>query len=142
LTIPNGQFFTQAEVDSSASVVVLGATLASNLFGTTDPVGQTVRVANQPLLVIGVLKASGGAGFGSNDSRAFAPITVAQGRLFSAPRFRGTYTISSMSIKGADKNQLDLAQKLIEQTLRLRHGLGANDANDFTIFNQASLLES
>ncbi|MCX6046640.1 MAG: ABC transporter permease [Chloroflexi bacterium] len=142
LTVTNGRFFTQEEVDNSSSVIVLGATLASDLFEMTDPVGQMVRVANQPLQVIGVLKASGGSGFGSNDSRAFAPITVAQGRLFSAPRYRGTYTISSISIKGADKNQLDKAQQLIEQTLRLRHGLGADDANDFTIFNQASLLES
>ena len=142
ITVANGRFFTQEEVNNNAAVIVLGSTLAGDLFGSIDPVGQMVRVANQPFEVIGVLKSSGGAGFGSNDSRAFAPISVAQGRLFSAPRFRGTYTISSMSIKGADKNQLDQAQKLIEQTLRLRHGLGADTANDFTIFNQASLLET
>jgi putative ABC transport system permease protein len=141
VTVANGRFFTQDEVNSSTAVVVLGSTLAGDLFGRTDPVGQTVRIANQPLQVIGVLKASGGAGFGSNDNRAFAPISVAQGRLFNAPRYRGTYTISSISIKGADKNQLTEAQRRIEQTLRLRHGLGMNDDNDFTIFNQASLLE-
>jgi len=142
LTIENGRFFTQEEVADSAAVIVLGSTLASDLFENTDPVGQMVRVANQPFEVIGVLKSSGGAGFGSNDNRAFAPISVAQGRLFNAPRYRGTYTISSMSIKGTDKNQMDLAQTRIEQTLRLRHGLGAEDANDFTISNQASLLET
>lgn len=142
LTVENGRFFTQEEVDNSSAVIVLGSTLASDLFENTDPVGQTVRVANQPFQVIGVLKSSGGAGFGSNDNRAFAPISVAQGRLFNAPRYRGTYTISSMSIKGTDKNQMDLAQTRIEQTLRLRHGLGEEDANDFTISNQASLLET
>ncbi len=142
LTVEYGRFFNEEEVAKSSAVVVLGATLAKDLFGTVDPVGQAVRIKSQPFTVVGVLKSSGGAGFGSNDNRAFAPISVAQGRLFNAPRYRGTYTISSMSIKGADKNQLDVAQKRIEQTLRLRHGLGATEENDFTIFNQASLLET
>jgi len=101
-----------------------------------------VRIENQPFQVIGILKSSGGAGFGSNDNRAFVPISVAQGRLFNAPRYRGTYTISSMSIKGTDKNLLTQAQQDIERTLRLRHGLSVDDDNDFTIFNQASLLET
>ena len=142
LTVQYGRFFTQDEVSNSTPVVILGSTLAGDLFGGSDPLGQAVRIENQPFQVIGILKSSGGAGFGSNDNRAFVPISVAQGRLFNAPRYRGTYTISSMSIKGTDKNLLTQAQQDIERTLRLRHGLSVDDDNDFTIFNQASLLET
>ncbi|HMN29796.1 MAG TPA: ABC transporter permease, partial [Caldilineaceae bacterium] len=141
LTFDGGRFFTNEEVNSSAPVIVLGATLASNLFPSGNPLGQTIRVNSQPFQVVGVLKATGGAGFGSNDQRAFIPLSVAQGRLFNAPRYRGVYTISSMSIHVNDASQMDLVQQQVEQTLRLRHGLNARDDNDFTIFNQASLLQ-
>ena len=46
-----------------------------------------------------------------------------------------------MSIQAADGERMDQAESQIEQTLRLRHGLGPDDDNDFSIFNQASLLE-
>lgn len=141
LTVEFGRFLTEDEVRQNARVAVLGATLAADLFVAVDPLGKTVRINAEPFQVIGVLKATGGAGFGSNDQRAFVPLSVAQGRLFNAPRYRGTYTITSLSIKVGDESQMNAAQTSVEQTLRLRHGLGADDNNDFTIFNQASLLE-
>ncbi|MEZ4870172.1 MAG: ABC transporter permease [Caldilineaceae bacterium] len=141
LTIAEGSFFTSDEVTNSTAVIVLGATVASDLFPNADALNQTVRVNDQPFQVVGILQSTGGAGFGSNDQRGFVPLSVAQGRLFNAPRYRGVYTISSMSIQVKDASQMDLVQQQIEQTLRLRHGLNPTDNNDFTIFNQASLLQ-
>jgi len=92
--------------------------------------------------VIGVLEAEGGLGFGSNDDRAFVPISVAQDRLFNASRYRGAYTITGISIQVVSSERLDAAEQQVEQALRMRHRLDSDDDNDFTLSNQASLLET
>ncbi|MCB9151921.1 MAG: ABC transporter permease [Caldilineaceae bacterium] len=142
LDIEYGQFFTAEQVEKNESVVVLGHTVATDLFGTADAVGQSVRINNNAFQVIGVLEESGGAGFGSNDTRAYVPLQVAQGRLFNASRYRGNYSVSTISIQVATAEGMDDAAKRIEQTLRMRHNLSKDDTNDFTISNQADLLET
>jgi putative ABC transport system permease protein len=62
--------------------------------------------------------------------------------LFTVPRYRGDYTVSSINVQVASAGQVDTAQRQIETTLRLRHNLKAEDENDFRIFNQAELLET
>lgn len=142
LDIEYGQFFTADQVEQKASVVVIGYTVAGDLFGGSEAaLGQTVRINNNAFQVIGVLKEVGGRGFGSNDSRTFVPIEVAQGRLFNANRHRGSYSVSTISIQVATAEGMDAAAKHIEQILRMRHGLGTDDENDFMISNQADQLE-
>jgi len=141
LDIQFGEFFTAEQVESNASVVVIGYTVAADLFGSADTaVGQNVRINNNTFQVVGVLEESGGAGFGSNDNRTYVPIQVAQGRLFNADRYRGSYSVSAISLQVATAEGMDAAALRIEQVLRMRHGLGADDENDFTISNQADLL--
>jgi len=141
LDIEYGEFFTAEQVESNTSVVVIGYTVAADLFGSADTaVGQNVRINNNTFQVVGVLEESGGAGFGSNDNRTYAPIQVAQGRLFNADRYRGSYSVSAISLQVATAEGMDAAALRIEQVLRMRHGLGADDENDFTISNQADLL--
>ena len=142
LDIEYGQFFTAEQVEENESVAVLGHTVATDLFGTADAVGQSVRINNNAFQVIGVLEESGGSGFGSNDTRAYVPLQVAQGRLFNASRYRGNYSVSTISIQVATAEGMDDAAKRIEQTLRMRHNLSKDDTNDFTISNQADLLET
>lgn len=142
LDIAKGQFLSEEEVALNKSVIVLGATVATDLFDDTEPVGQTVRVNNNLFTVIGVLEESGGNGFGSNDTQTYVPIAVAQGRLFNATRYRGNYPISTISIKVRSTEAIDSAELQIEQTLRMRHRLGLDTDNDFTIRNQADLLET
>jgi putative ABC transport system permease protein len=141
LELAAGTFFTQEEVDNWQKVMVVGATLARDLVGRADPVGQEVRIGGDLFVIIGVLEESGGQGFGSNDDRAFVPLTVAQGRLFNATRYRGDLTVTAIGLQVVDADLMDQAEARVEQTLRLRHGLKADDDNDFSIFNQASLLD-
>jgi putative ABC transport system permease protein len=141
LDVQEGQFLTAGQVEGLDRVVVLGATVAGDLFDQADAVGEMIRINGEPFQVVGVLEEAGGAGFGSSDDQAFVPIGVAQGRLFDVSRYRGSYTISSMSIQAAGSERLDAAEQQIERLLRMRHGLGPDDENDFSIFNQASLLE-
>jgi len=141
LDIEYGEFFTAEQVENNTSVVVIGYTVAADLFGRADTaVGQNVRINNNTFQVVGVLEESGGAGFGSNDTRTYAPIEVAQGRLFNADRYRGSYSVSTISLQVATAEGMDAAALRIEQVLRMRHGLGTDDENDFMISNQADLL--
>jgi putative ABC transport system permease protein len=141
LEIGSGRFLEETDVSGQSQVVVLGSGAAGDLFDNADPLGQQVRINNEPFTVIGVLAEAGGSGFSSPDDQAFIPIGVAQGRLFNAPRYRGEYTVSNISISARDDTRVDAATRQIETTLRLRHGLQADDDNDFSIFSQTSLLE-
>jgi putative ABC transport system permease protein len=104
-------------------------------------VGESIRIDDALFTVIGVLESTGSAGFGSSDSQIYVPINLALGRLFNVSRYRGSYTLSGISIQVAGQDLLDGAEVQIEQILRLRHGLDAEDDNDFQISNQADLLE-
>ncbi len=142
LDLASGAFLTAEQVENNERVVVLGWNVASDLFGSVEPMGQTVRINNNLFEVVSVLEEVGTVSrSGSIDDQAFVPIKVAQGLLFNADRYRGSYTISTLSIQVAGSDRIDAAELQIEQVLRLRHGLGADDENDFTISNQADLLE-
>ncbi|MCS6827486.1 MAG: ABC transporter permease [Caldilinea sp.] len=141
LQVENGDFLNAEQVEKNESVVVLGATVASDLFGADNPIGQNVRIGGHLFRVIGVLKASGGAGFGSSDSQLFVPIGAAQKRLFNAGRSNGSDVVTQISVQGVNREALQGLQLQIERILRLRHRLDANSENDFMIQNQADLLE-
>src|SRR5512133_502223 len=61
-----GAAFNQQDVDRAANVVVIGATVREQLFGTEDPIGKVVRINNNPCQVVGVLEAKGQSGFGQD----------------------------------------------------------------------------
>jgi putative ABC transport system permease protein len=140
LTLASGSFLSEADVSQESQVVVLGSQLAGDLFPDQNPVGLTLRMAGQPFQVIGVLATSGG--FGRTDSQAYVPIGVAQGRLFNAQRYRGDYIVSEIDVQVVSAEQVEATKLQIEATLRMRHNLSAITANDFNIFDQASLLQS
>lgn len=141
LDVAEGQFLDADQVADNAYAVVLGDTVASDLFGGQDPIGKSIRIDDALFEVVGVLESSGSSGFGSSDSQVYIPLNLALGRLFNASRYRGSYNISSVYVQVTSQDQLDAAETQIEQILRMRHGLGADDENDFSISNQADMLE-
>ena len=142
LEMAEGRFLTKDEITQMSNVIVIGTTVATELFGRTQVVGESVRIDGEPYTVVGVLAESGNAGFGSNDESGFIPIGAAHGRVFNVPRFRGEYVVTSISADAASEERVEASELQIEQTLRLRHGLGADDDNDFSISTQASLLDT
>lgn len=135
-----GRFFTDEEIAEQAHLLVLGSGAAEDLFLFDDPLGQSVRVNNEPFTVVGVLKEVGG--FGSADNQAIVPLGVAQGRLFNAKRYRGDYTVTNIYVTATREEMVPTAKVEIERTLRMRHQLDTDDSNDFNISDQASLLDT
>src|SRR5262245_30175860 len=81
-TLASGDWFTDQDVASAASVAVLGKTTAEQLFGSQDPVGQTIRIKKVPFLVVGTLAPKGQSGMGEDqDDTIIAPVTTVQKKI-------------------------------------------------------------
>jgi putative ABC transport system permease protein len=136
-TIQSGTFFTDADVRTAARVIVIGQTIADNLFPGMDPVGQTLRVANLPFRVNGVMVRKGQDQQGRDqDDVAFAPYTTVQKKVLGSPRLQVAYA-SAIS-----QDATYTAQEQITDLLRQRHKLGANEPNDFTVRNMTDIAEA
>ena len=132
-----GRFFTDAEVERAANVVVLGPDTAGELFSFGSPVGQTVTVDGTSLTVIGVLGSSGSSSSGSTeDDVAVMPIGTAQ-RVTGA----SGSSVSTIYVEAASGDTLGAAYQEIEALLLNLHGVGESDA-DFSISTQDSLVET
>ena len=141
MKVAGGRFITSDEVDSYSRVVVVNGSVAEELFGTLDPVGQEMRISGALFQVVGVLEAGESGPFErGGQAIVYVPLTVAQSLLFYADRIGGEPVYSSIAVQVADQSMLDDAEYRIERTLRLRHDLDAEDENDFLIINQARIL--
>ena len=140
-TLSSGVFLSNADQASAASVVVLGATTATELFGSTDVVGQSVTIAGTPFTVIGVLAPNGSSASSSsstsNDDTAVIPLSTAQQRVSSGT---SRTTVQTVYVQARSQAALSSAYQEANNELLALHGL-TNSANvDFTITNQASLV--
>ena len=135
--VGGGSFFTDADVRTAARVIVIGQTLAQNLFPGTDPVGQDIRVMNLPFRVVGVMSAKGQDAQGRDqDDVAFAPYTTVQKKILGRDRVQIAY-VSAIS-----QDATYTAQSQITDLLRQRHKLSANEPDDFTVRNMTDIAEA
>lgn len=131
--VAEGQFFNRDDLKRYAAVVVLGRTVAKNLFpGGASPVGKYVLMRNVPFLVIGVMSEKGASPMGGDqDDVIFVPINTGLVRLF------GKNYLSSITVKVKDSADIEATQKSVEDLLRARHR-----AEDFSVRNMASFLQA
>jgi len=137
LEVASGSFFTNRDLESRNRVAGIGQTVAANLFGDVNPIGQTVRINNSPFTVIGVLASKGQSMGGMDqDDTVLVPLTTAQERLL------GVTYIQAVSIQAASAEVIDQVQADIAALLRARHGLQADEADDFTVRNLVSVMNT
>jgi len=122
----SGSFFSDQDVKSAAKVVCLGTNVAEMLFGDVDPVGETIRIKNQPFKVIGIMAQKGSSSSGQNqDDQVFIPWTTLTKKIQRSDNLQYiiTSTVSADDVKEA--------QKEITAALRLTSKLTANYPDDF-----------
>ncbi len=131
--LTEGSFFSRADVRSFAPVVVLGQTVANNLFAKDVPaVGRQVLINNVPFQVIGVMAPKGATSSGSDmDDVALIPITTGRVRLF------GKRHVRSIIVQVQDVEKIDATQKAIKRVLIERHR-----REDFQTRNMADVLDA
>ncbi|ARU49380.1 ABC transporter permease [Sulfurospirillum diekertiae] len=138
--IESGYSFMDSDVRGATRVVVLGKTVAENLFGDESPVGKTIRIKNSPYIVVGVLAKKGQSLDGRDqDDTAMVPITTAQTKLFGS-QFKGT--VRFIMVQGRSEETMDQAEEAMTQLLRQRHKLRESAEDDFTIRNLTALANT
>jgi len=135
--VGSGEFFSDSDVRTAARVLVIGQTIADNLFAGGDPVGQEIRVQNLPFRVVGVMARKGQDQQGRDqDDIAFTPYSTVQNKITGSQRVQ----VAFVSAVSADATYT--AQDQITELLRQRHKLGTNEPNDFTVRNMSDIAEA
>ena len=134
--IAEGSFFTDDDVNARHRVVVLGPTVVQNLFGASDPIGQTIKISRQSFRVIGVFAPKGGTGLGSQDNVVVAPITTVWAYLTGA---RGK-VISQIVASASSAAAVTQAETEITAILMDRHQISDPAQADFQLQSQQDIL--
>jgi putative ABC transport system permease protein len=142
LTVASGRFFTAEDVTNKKKVVVLGSTLATELFGKTDPTGQTLLIDNTRVTVIGVLAAKGTVGEVDYDTRAYIPISLMLQKFAITPfsQIKGD-TIRMVFVQVDPKANMDNVILQIKILLAKRHSVTLA-SNSFTITTQQDIIKT
>ncbi len=136
----SGRLFTYQDVRRATKVSLLGQSVAENLFGDMDPVGQIIRIKNIPFTVIGVLATKGQSPQGQDqDDTVIVPVTTAQKKLFGTT-FPGM--VRRIMVKAKSTEELLSAEKQIAELLRQRHRIGPKQENDFTVRNLTAFMQA
>lgn len=135
--IGTGRAYTGADVEAGRKVVLLGRTVADDLFGVgSDPVGRDVLVRGVPFDVIGTLAAAGqGQGLSNPDDNVLAPITAVQGSL------TGFGDLSQIVVQARSTEAQAAAESEINSILDRRHGIADPDERDYQVLSARQLAD-
>lgn len=133
----SGVFISNSDVTAMSKVAVLGPTTAEDLFGEgVNPIGQTIRIKNQTLRVIGLTVSKGGSGFSNPDDAIYVPLSTAQKQLFGASH------LTSIAIEATSQEVMTQAQNDVGYFLLARHKFSDPTEADFSIFSQNDILNT
>ncbi len=135
----SGEFFTAGDVRTAARVIVLGKTVADNLFLGINPIGQMIRVRNLPFRVIGILVAKGQSAMGQDqDDTTVMPYTTVQKKLVGQTILH----INAIMISCVSPQATYIAEKQITDLLRQRHRIAQGQPDDFMVRNITDVAET
>ncbi len=134
--VEKGRVFSDSEVESMGRVAILGPVTVENLFGISDPLGETIKLNGINFTVIGVLKAKGDQGWFNPDDQVIVPYTTAMQQLF------GLDYVGEIDVQVADGADVTALQAAITKILRKRHRTQESMPDDFNIRNQADMIET
>lgn len=138
--VDKGEPFTEKDVKAGAPYVLLGATVANELFGFANPVGETIRIKNVPLKVVGVLKSKGQDLMGNDqDDIIIMPYTTVRQRINGS---RIPNRVNFGFVKIYDDEDMDSAINRIKMLMRARHNIKEGQDDDFEIRNMTAMVET
>jgi putative ABC transport system permease protein len=133
-TISGGRAFSDAELRAGSAVCIIGNTVREALFGSSDPLGETIRLKQISCKVIGTLEKKGASGFGADqDDTILMPIKTVQRRI------AGNQNVPMIFVAVSDSASTSEAQSDIAALLRERRGLRAGEADDFNVMDMAQI---
>lgn len=131
LKLAQGRFLSRDELGRGSAEVVLGATIRHELFGAENPLGQTVRIGDRRLRVVGVLSEGGrGMGMTTNDL-LIVPVAMAQAMF-------NTNTLFRVLIEVRNRESVENAKAAVLKTMIARH----DGEEDVTVISQDAVLKT
>src|SRR3990167_7044902 len=131
IEIDTGSFITDQNIQSLSKVAVLGPTTRDDLFGEwSAPIGETIRINKVDFKVIGITKAKGGSGFGSQDDVVYVTLSTAQ-RFFAGDTY-----VTTISVEAESADSMSAIQQQITDLLLARHNIPDSTLADFQVMNQ------
>jgi putative ABC transport system permease protein len=135
--VERGAAFSDQDDQNAADVCIIGHTVAQNLFGDRNPVGNTIRVSSLPFRVIGELVAKGLNPYGQDqDDTLIAPYTTVMKKL------SGISWLQSITVSATSGDQMDAAQQQMAALLRQRHHLRPDEPDDFIIRSPTDIAQA
>jgi putative ABC transport system permease protein len=134
-----GRIFEPEEVSRGGQVVLLGQTVARNLYGGMDPIGQELRIRNVPFRVIGVMSKKGQSTWGQDqDDVVLVPLNTARQRVLGR-NLANARAVGSIYVKVLDGEDMSRVEDEVKELLRQRHRLQPGQEDDFSIRNLADI---
>jgi putative ABC transport system permease protein len=137
-SLASGSWFASADEQSHKRVLVVGPTVASELFAGADPVGATVQVNGTGYQVVGVANSKGASGTSNQDDVAIAPLTAVQDTL------TGYGSIGQIIVQARSREALGAAQVEVTSILNALDppAAGSGSTSNFNVINQSSILQT
>jgi putative ABC transport system permease protein len=141
--LASGRLFDAGELAGSAKVAWIGATVARELFGDTDPVDQMIRVRNIPMTVIGVLSPKGQNSMGQDqDDAIMIPLSTLRNRIWGGDATSRLKRVGSISVKVRDGQDMKAVEESIGGLLRQRFKVPAGADDPFAVKNLTEILQA
>jgi putative ABC transport system permease protein len=139
--LASGRSFEPAEMAAAAKVCLIGATVARQLFGSGDPLEQSIRIKRVPFTVIGVLDVKGQSLMGTDqDDLVLVPIKTARSRVLGTASAARNRTVGTIWVKAADGVDTKVVEEHVRSLLRQRHRIQPGADDDFSLRNLAEVM--
>jgi len=136
--VVSGRPISQEDENGAIKVCLLGQTVAENLFGSADPIGNIIRIKKIPFTVIGTLDRKGQSPQGQDqDDAVFVPLRTAQRNLVRSQR---TGIVTAIIVKAKSEELIDKAESEIQALLTQRHRISNGKEPDFSTRNLSEIL--
>jgi putative ABC transport system permease protein len=138
--VARGSFFNDEDIRRGTSVAILGDQAAKDLFGSVNPVGETLRIGGRKFDVIGVCEGRGGFMGGSADNFIMIPISTMQSRFGIETTPQG-HPVQTIVVEAAGTSLVNTARDQITEIIRQRHHVREGEENDFTVIDMQEILK-
>jgi putative ABC transport system permease protein len=125
------------DVERANVVCVLGQTVVDQLFGELDPIGETIRVNNEPCVVAGVLAVKGQSATGQDqDDQFLMPYSTVMKKI------KGQIWLDDIMCSATSASVLDQAEQEIAVIMRERHHIRPGVDDDFNLRHPTEIAEA
>lgn len=136
----DGYVFSESDIRSATRVALVGSTVVQNIFGDVDPIGKTIRIKQNPFVVLGVLKSKGQSLDGRDqDDTIIIPLTTAQSKILGN-QFAGSVRL--IMVQADTPEVMPMVEKNINGLLNQRHNIREGADSDFFVRNLTAAANS